>query len=335
MTQFAYDEQLASQADAVAAVLGSVEVPILDPALPLLFTGIGTSLHACRVAAYWIQELSGGRLNPPALESHELALHGSIRPGDQIVVVSHRGTKRFPNSVLDRAQAAGATTVLVTGSGNPKPGGDFVLRTCPDERAGTHSVSYVTALAVLAKLISRMLGSEAAAFSRSLESVPGAIRDTLALPAPTEIPARLVNREPLLVAGYGIDAITAQEAALKLKEGSYLWAEGMSEEFALHGTPAVFDSRMAAILIEPGRDDGGRYPELRQLLLQLGLEVISSGTGEVDLPFAEVDYLLRPMVSIVPLQRLVAELARQRGSNPDRIHAEAEPWASAVGAVQL
>ncbi len=335
MTQFAYDEQIASQADAVAAVLGSVEVPDLDPALPLLFTGIGTSLHACRVAAYWAHEISGGRLNPPALEAHELALHGSIRPGDQIVVVSHRGTKRFPNAVLDRARAAGATTVLVTGLGNPKPGGDVVLRTCPDERAGTHSVSYVTALAVLGRLVASMLRSEATAFSRSLESVPGTIRETLALPAPTEIPGRLVNREPLLVAGYGIDAITAEEAALKLKEGAYLWAEGVSEEFALHGTPAVFDSRMAAILIEPGRDDGGRYAELRQLLLELGLEVISSGTGDVDLPFAAVDYLLRPMVSIVPLQRLVAELARQRGSNPDRIHAEVEPWGRAVGAVHL
>jgi len=287
------------------------------------------------VAAYWTSELSQGRLRPLAVEAHELALHGQIRSEDQLVVVSHRGTKRFPRELLARARAAGASTVAVSGRGAAQPGGDIVLRTGADELASTHSVSYLTALAVLGQLVAQLVGPQGAGFASALAGVPEAIRRTLALPAPTQIPRRLINREPILVTGFGIDEITADEAALKIKEGCYLWAEGMSEELALHGTPAVFEPRMAAVLIAPGRDDGGRERELRGLLHQLGLEVVTCGPEGSDLPFAAVDYLLRPFVAIIPLQRLVAEMARGRGSNPDLTRADVEPWASAIPTIKL
>jgi len=335
LTHFALDDQVASQPDAVAAALQTAAIPTLDPEMPLLFSGIGTSLHACRVAAYWTAELSLGRLRPAAVESHELSLHGQIRAGDQIVVVSHRGTKRFPNQLLKRAKEAGATTVLITGDGNPNPEGDFVVRTGPDERASTHTVSYLSALAVLGRLVARLLGAQASSFAEALASAPEAIRTTLAEAAPVAVAERVQGREPVLVTGFGIDEITAQEAALKLKEGVYLWAEGMSQEFSLHGTPAVFESRSAALLITPGRDDGGRFPEMHRLLQELGLEVVTCGSGDSDLPFAEVDYLIRPLVAIVPLQRLVAELARLRGTNPDTTRNDQSPWTEAVARIKL
>jgi len=324
---------VASQADAVGRALACPGVPALDPARPLLLSGIGTSLHACRVAAYWVAELSLGRVRPAAIEAHELALHGQFSPQDQIVVVSHRGTKRFPRDLLARAHAAGATTVTVTGLGSPNPGGDHILRTGPDERASTHSVSYLTALAVLGQIAARMLDD--VQFANTLADIPDAIRETLALPAPVEILSRLINREPILVTGFGIDEITADEAALKIKEGCYLYAEGMSEELALHGTPAVFDARMGAIVITPGREDGGRAHDLTTLLRELGVAVLEAGPAASDLPFPDVDYLMRPFVAIIPVQRLVAELARRRGSNPDLTRGDVEPWASAIPKVRL
>lgn len=60
-------------------------------------------------------------------------------------------------------------------------------------------------------------------------------------------------------------------------------------------------------------------------MIELGVEVLTAGTGDCDLPFAEVDYLLRPFVSIIPLQRLVAELARHRGTSPDTTHEDVGP----------
>lgn len=335
MEHFAFDGQIASQADAVREVLARIEVPRLDPARPVIFAGTGTSLHACRVAAYWTAELSAGRIRPAALETHEYALRGAIRPEDQLVVVSHRGTKRFPHQLFERARAAGARTIGVSGFGAKEPGGDIVLRTCADERASTHTVSYLAALAVLGRLVAKLVGTDAADFDAGLGDVPRAIAATLAEPAPVEVLPRLINRAPLFLTGFGIDELSAQEAALKIKEGAYLWAEAMSVELALHGTPAVFEPRMAAILIVPDLDDGGRTRSLRDMLHALGVEVLTVGTEGADLPFAPVDYLLRPFASIVPLQRLVAELARRRGSNPDTTRADIEPWASAIARVRL
>ncbi|HEU0276741.1 MAG TPA: hypothetical protein VFQ95_02800 [Rhodanobacteraceae bacterium] len=145
----------------------------------------------------------------------------------------------------------------------------------------------------------------------------------------------MINRAPIFLTGFGIDELSAQEAALKIKEGAYLWAEAMSVELALHGTPAVFEPRLAAIVWVPDIDDGGRTASLRTMLDALGVEVLMVGTADCDLPFAKVDYLLRPFVSIVPLQRLVAELARRRGSNPDTTRGDIEPWASAIARVKL
>ncbi len=179
MPRFPYDDQVASQAEVVAAVLESLDVPTLDPNRPLLFAGIGTSLHACRIAAYWVAELSQGRFRPAAVEAHELALHGNFRTRDQLVVVSHRGTKRFPTELLARAGGAGATTVTVTGQGAANPADDFAVHTCAGELASTHTVSYLAALAALGGLVARLVGSAADEFAHALSAVPQSIAATL------------------------------------------------------------------------------------------------------------------------------------------------------------
>ncbi len=336
MTRFSFDDQVASEPQAVREVIERVEVPDLDPERPLLFTGIGTSLHACRIAAAWVTQLTAGTIRPVAIESHELGLKGPIRPEDQVVVVSHRGTKTYPNMVLSHAKRVGALTILVTGFGVEHPMGDWVLRTCKDETAGTHTVSYVTALAALGLLVAPLEEKGGPEFKAALHDIPRAMEKTLALQIPAKVVKNLATTTHILLTGFGLDEITAEEAALKLKEGAYLWAEGMSVEFALHGTPASFQEGMAAILIAPKEDDGRRYLALRGLLEEVGMQVFSCGSGdESDLKFIEESELTRPFVSIIPLQRLVGELARVRGTNPDTTRGDVEPWASAIKRVKL
>lgn len=333
---FAYDEQIASQPAAVADVLARVAPPQLDPARPVVFTGVGTSLHACRVAAAWVAELSEGAIRPSAVGAYDLATERTLRLGDQVVVVSHRGTKRFPGEVLARASEAGATTVLITGYGAPDPlPADHVLRTCPDERASTHTVSYTTALTALGLLVARMFGEAGRELLNALAGVPDALKRTLALPAPVGLVSRLEGRCPALFAGWGLDAVIADEAALKYLEGTYTWAVGMAVEEALHGPPAAFDSRMAAVILTPGLDEGGRTEELRAMLAELGAALLTWGDTGEDLRFAPVHRLARPLVSVVPVQRLVAEIARASDTNPDTTRADLEPWASAIARVRL
>ena len=144
-----------------------------------------------------------------------------------------------------------------------------------------------------------------------LSSAPRLLRDALAEPAPADAARRLAGKDPLLIAGFGLDAIAAAEAALKLKEATFQWAEGLSVEQALHGPQAALRQGMGAILFVPDDDDGGRTVRLRELCAAVGVEV-------VDIPVARCSEAVRPLVSIVPAQRLAGEIARLTGGDPDR-----------------
>jgi glucosamine--fructose-6-phosphate aminotransferase (isomerizing) len=215
--------------------------------------------------------------------------------GAQVVAVSHGG-KGFIDKVLAKARKAGAQTFAIAGEDAPEPQADVVLRTCPNERAQTHSVSYLTALAVLA----RMLG-------RDVSQSPRLVREALNAPAPQA--GKLQGRSPVLVAGFGLDAVTASELALKFKEACFVWAEGMSVEQALHGPHFALNARMGAVLFQ-AEDDGGRTSEL-------WLRCDRAGVATLMLPSPRCDETLRPFVQAVAAQRLAAELARLTDGDPD------------------
>ncbi|HWT85560.1 MAG TPA: hypothetical protein VN177_07290 [Myxococcales bacterium] len=288
--RFLYDEQIESQPDAIQAVLGRA-APRLDRLRPLLFSGQGSSLHAARVAAAW------AGYPARAVEAHELAFRVPIPAGAQVVAISHSG-RGFTAAVLEKARSAGARTIAVCGEG-VRVEADVLVPTCPPESAQTHSVSYLTALAALGQ----MLGLD-------LEEAPRLLRDALAGPPPLDEATRLAGKDPLLVAGFGLDAVAAAEAALKLKEATFKWAEGMAVEQALHGPQAALRAEMGAVLFPPAQDDGSRTRRLRELCLGLGVEV-------VELRVPGCSEALRPLLSIIPAQRLAAEIARLTGGDPD------------------
>ena len=291
--RFLFDKQIESQPGAVQAVIDRPAPPRLDPSRPLLFAGLGTSLHACRVAAAW------AGFPAAAIDAHELALRIDVPPDAQVVVVTHGGKGPFASAALAKARAAGARTFAILGEHAPALDADVLLRTCPRERAETHTVSYLTALAVLG----RMLGLD-------LSEGPRLLREALAAPAPVPQASLLADCDPLLLTGFGLDAVTAAEGALKLKEATFKWAEGMPVEEALHGPHAALRKGMGAILILPASDDAGRTEALRTLCEERGVTTVVS-----DAPLCPD--ALRPLVAVVPLQRLTAELARLCGGDPD------------------
>jgi glutamine---fructose-6-phosphate transaminase (isomerizing) len=332
--RFALDDQIAAQPDEVARIIDR-DPPRLDTGRPILFAGIGTSLHAARIAAAWTWLVSGGRARAHAVDAHDLALCYPLTAEDQVVVISHRGYKRYPRGVLDKAKAVGATAIAVVGMQAPDQNADLVVRTCANETAGTFTVSYLSSLAALAGMVAEVSGPHRQRFAAALRTVPEALSYTLAGPAPVDVAQALADSEPLLLVGFNLDAITVQEAALKIKEGARLWAEAMSTEFSLHGTPAAFRPGMHAITVTPGTDDQERMTTLRALLVELGVRVWTSGEADEHLPFAATDPWMRPFTSIVPMQRLTAELARLRHTDPDTLHGGIEPWRSAMTSLEL
>jgi glucosamine--fructose-6-phosphate aminotransferase (isomerizing) len=209
------------------------------------------------------------------------------------------------------------------------------IRPTHRETASAHTVSYTTALAVLGKLVATLRGPKADELLQALDTTPQAIQDTLALPAPTAVAAKLRGVEPVLISGSGIDAPTAAEIALKYKESTFLWAEALGVELSLHGTPACYRPAMAALIIRPAHDDFGRARELTTFLRSLDAQVFEIAAAGGDVPFADTALLTRPLVSVIALQRLVGEVADLVDGDPDTTRSETEPWATAIAQVQL
>ena len=338
--RFAFDDQLQSMPSVVAEIVGRTEWPALDPDRPILFSGIGTSLHAAKVAADWVTQLTSGRVRAFGVDAHDLGAGAiPLRTDDQVVVISHRGRKVYPSASLRRARSLGCRTISIVGAAAPEQEANYTIRTCANETAGTFSVSYLASLAALAKIIVASFPAEAAQFGAGLAKLPDAIATSLKLKPNPDLVLAFAKQTPILITGFASDLPTAQEAALKIKEGAWLWTEAMSPEFAIHGTPASYHADMSAIVMLPGIDDGGRSELLIDILKRLGLKrVATCGIAEAgpDVPFASPPHpLLRPFVSILPFHLLTAELARLLKTDPDTLHGHREPWKAIMGGLTL
>ena len=91
-------------------------------------------------------------------------------------------------------------------------------------------------------------------------------RGRLACPRSLSQIRQVAAAEPLLFFGFGIDFTTVQEAALKVKEGAWMWTEAMSPGLGLHDTPASYRAGMGCVLVEPAVDDGGRTATLSDVM---------------------------------------------------------------------
>jgi glutamine---fructose-6-phosphate transaminase (isomerizing) len=340
MKTFAYDQQLQTMPDVVMNLIANTDAPSLNPHRPIIFSGIGTSLHAAKVAADWVSQLSGGQVRAIAADAHDVGAGAfPLTAQDQLVVISHRGKKIYPNAALQRARELGCMTVSIVGQTAPEQPADVTLRTCANETAGTFSVSYLASLVVLAQIVAKLFPNASAAFSAGLRQLPAAISHSLKIKPDTKWVSGFARSSPILITGFGSDLPTAQEAALKIKEGAWLWTEAMSPEFAIHGTPASFHSGMSAIVMLPSQPDGGRTHVLLDILKKLKLQTIATcgaeGSG-ADLMFASPPHaLLRPFLSILPFHILTAELARQLDTDPDTLHGHREPWKSIMTELKL
>ena len=340
MTRFAYDDQLASMPAVVAGILSRTDWPKLDMSRPVLFAGIGTSLHAARVAADWVTQLTQGRVRALGVDAHDLGSGAlPLLPQDQVVVISHRGKKIYPNASLKRARALGCFTISIVGEAAPGQDADVTIRTCANETAGTFSVSYLASLAALLRVTLASLPAEATVVERALSKLSAAIAASLSRTPDAKLVKAFAARTPILITGFASDLFTAQEAALKIKEGAWLWTEAMSPEFAIHGTPASFHAGMSAIVMLPASDDGGRSTLLIDVLERLGLGIVATcGLAEAgaDLAFAAPPHpLLRPFLAILPFHLLTAELARLLKTDPDTLHGHREPWKAIMANLKL
>jgi glucosamine--fructose-6-phosphate aminotransferase (isomerizing) len=253
----------------------------------VVFTGCGTSFHAAQTGGRAIQALEAV-LRPPA--------------ADILVCISHEGETEL---TMEAERAFGGDVWLVTG--NPESElaqlvDEVVVCTPELERSWCHTASYTCAVAA----IEALNGEE-------IDALPAAVEQAL------QRDAQPFEQDRVLVLGAGRDWPTAQEAALKLREGVWIDASAYETEQFLHGHIAAVDERVRAYVLEGEGRAAERAAVAVAQLESLGCEVTLLETSH-------------PVVDIVPFHLLVLAVADARGIDPDPIRrAPGSRWAEATG----
>jgi glutamine---fructose-6-phosphate transaminase (isomerizing) len=252
--------------------------------------GCGTSFHAAQTAGWGMDALEFV-LSPPE--------------ADVLVLVSHEGSTAL---TIEAAQAFSGPKWLVTG----KPGSDLaaladeVVYATPDvEQSYCHTASYTCAVAALAALR-----------GEDVSWLAGAVAEVL---AGERLPVS--EHERFLLVGAGRDWPTAQEAALKLREGVHAAAEAYPLEEVLHGHLAAIDERVRCFVLEGEGRAAPRAAQAAAALRELGCDVTLLPTRH-------------PVVDVVPFQLLTLDLAEARGVDPDTIRWDDPRWKAARDAYE-
>ncbi|OGS63226.1 MAG: hypothetical protein A3K59_04105 [Euryarchaeota archaeon RBG_19FT_COMBO_69_17] len=300
----------------------------------LVLTGCGTSFHAAMYGARVLQEAFGARARVEAVHAYDL-LYGPPPPARSTVLgISHSGSTPTTNRALARAARAGSPTLAVVGlpeSPMDRVAGRSLVIGTTHDASWANTMSYTTQLAALAFLAIRVGGRPWAPLARAWQALPRRLSTALASePRVRDLAAHVAGRDRVTFLGSGLDEITALEAALKIRETSGLPAAGYHPEQYLHGPFVAADGREAVVALL-SRDDGRRARAILDALGSTGAHVRSLGDGKgADIPLPGAPRLLRPIVSVVPLQFLAYYVAIERKADPDVMRTDVPRYRAGV-----
>ena len=324
-------EQHAAQARDVAAVLATKR--------HIYIVGIGTSWHAVLVAEHWFRRFAGPNIQVQGWHSFEFCGYPpSLGPEDAVIIISHRGTKTYSFLALELAKERGAYTVAVT-STDPGPRlqvADVSLHTVSPERSSAFTISYTTALTVLALIAIEMaseLGAalgvdgDTAQLKDRLLGVPSAVSDVIDRESDIAgVAAEYGDKQRFISVGWGPNTANAYEVALKIKETSASDCEGLQVEQLLHGPFCSVDDQCLVTLIAPPGPGYERSLDISRAsaaagapvwaLVQEGDEELSS-LATASFAMKPLPELWTPLACVVPLQLFTYHLALRRGKHPD------------------
>ena len=299
----------------------------------------GTSYYAGLVAKYWIETIarvavdidvaSEFRYRSPVLDKGGLALFISQSGETADTLAALRYCKEHGQKIVSIVNVAESSMARES---------DCVLRTLAGPEIGVASTkaftTQLTLLACFAIALGRAKGTlprdEEVRLSRALVEVPSRVADVLNNDERIEKIAQdiIVDARDVLYLGRGSSFPIAMEGALKLKEISYIHAEGYASGEMKHGPIALIDETVPVVVVAPSDELFDKTVSNMQEVIARGGKVVffgdSKGVSKVSdrsaaaIVLPEVDPFVAPILYAVPVQLLAYHTAVAKGTDVDQ-----------------
>jgi len=303
----------------------------------VIIVACGTSWHAGLVGEYLIEDLA--RIPVEVEYASEFRYRNPIiTERDVVIAISQSGETADTLAALELAKSKGATILgvcNVVGSSIARTthGGSY---THAGPEIGVASTKAFTSQVTVLTLMALMLGSKKGTIERSryqrllygLDAIPEKIEKALQTnELVEEISAKFQAAKNFLYLGRGYCFPVALEGALKLKEISYIHAEGYPAAEMKHGPIALIDEEMPVVVIAT---KGPSYEKvvsnIQEVKARKGviIAIVTEGDTQVkemadySIEIPETDEIFSPLVASIPLQLLSYHIAVMRGCNVDQ-----------------
>lgn len=321
---------------------GKVVLPIPDFDLSTIrrvtIVACGTSYYAGMVAKYWFEQFA--RVPVDIDVASEFRYRAPVmEPGGLMIVISQSGETADTLAALRHAKGEGQTIAAVVNvpTSSMAREADLLLPTHAGPEIGVASTkAFSCQLAVLAALAANLAKAkgklneaEEREIVRHLAEAPAAINGALAYDESIEAMAGAVaGARDVLYLGRGTDYPLALEGALKLKEISYIHAEGYAAGEMKHGPIALIDEHVPVIVIAPSGPLFEKTVSNMQEVQARGGKVVlisdydgvaAAGQGCLaTITMPKVHPLIAPIVYAVPVQLLAYHVAVAKGTDVDQ-----------------
>ncbi len=288
----------------------------------LYITGSGTSYNAAEIAKYLMSKFAKIKIN--TLISSELPFSpNEIEPNSTLITISQSGESADVLEAVKIAKESNAKILSIVNLLNSSLSQQSSLAiglNCGPEIGVAATKSFTSQLSILYKICDQLCNG---CINPDWEKVSSAISQILSNNSKIkEIAKNLKDVSDIYVLGRGIHLPIAKEAALKLKELTYIHAEGIPAGELKHGPLALMDSNVYVIIINPNDSTYNDTLNSANQIKARGAKIIGISDKKsnvydywIDIP--SIDEALYPLIEIIPIQLLSYYSALEKKTDPD------------------
>jgi glucosamine--fructose-6-phosphate aminotransferase (isomerizing) len=318
--------------------LGAIDDAYLRDARRIIVVACGTSYHAGLIGRYAIEQWARVPVEMDIASEYRYR-DPVVGPGDLVVGITQSGETADTLAAMRLARERGARVLAITNivGSQATRDSDGVLLTRAGLEIGVAAtktfVAQVAAMYLLALRLAELRGTldadrrtELVAELKRLPHAIDAVIEGCDEPV-REIASRHYEAKFFLYLGRHVGLPVALEGALKLKEISYIATDAYAAGEMKHGPIALLDESTPVVCVATDSPVLDKVVSNMQEVAARGAHVIavaSEGNGEIGrhaaevLPVPESDWMLAPLIAIVPLQLLAYRIARELGLNVDQ-----------------